>query len=257
MEHLIDCYWPVIPYATLCAIYLLNNECSSYKTGSFRRYVLSLAPIIFLLLWVHTSKSYLEDLRDYTKSTSKKRFLNTNIKEHHNIFYVLLLIAIARAVTLVKVLLLIELAWICFIGMLIKLQFNHLQSLHTTADGWLIGISVTMVCAIINLWVLLQRQEEMYRYEEEHGFQYQTMISGMLILGGLSILLGLNIIQLLSTPNKHTFLNEVFGLFLYASTVGHMIIKQCCIGLVTCIHAICFSLSHFAYVLLVMLVVCK
>lgn len=244
-----DCYWPAVPYLLLCIVYLISN-----RKWHFKKFALYLAPMIFLLLWVHLSMKYLQEMRGGTTSVSEKKALLSRIKEHRNVFYVLLLITIARAVTLARVTMLIELVWICSIGILIKIQLNHLQNYETTSFSWTAGIAVTIFIMCINIVILLQRQEDFF-YEYEEGFQYQTLISGGLILSGLSVLLGLNVTQLFSAPGKETILNEVFAILLYTSTILQIIIKHCCFTLMWAAHSICYTVSQLAYLTLVLIVV--
>lgn len=248
-ESIVDCYWPIIPYLFLCTIYLTSN-----RKWHIKKFLLYLAPMIFLLLWIHLSMKYLQEIRGETTLNSERKILQRRIREHRNVFYVLLLITIARAVTLAKVTLLIELVWICSIGILIRMQYNQLQSYQTTPFSWGMGIMITALAICINILILLQRKEDHFE-EHEEGFQYQTLLSGALILGGLSVLLGLNITQLLSAPSKGAILNEVFAILLYTSTVLQMIIRHCCLSLMWAAHTLCYLLSQFAYLTLVIVVV--
>lgn len=254
----LDCYWPIVPFLSLCTVYILFNTCSHHeKRNSIKKFVFNLAPLVMLLCWIQVSKYRLQDLQEETWTSSEMKELQVRVKEHRNVFYILLLITIARAVTLVRVTLLIELAWICCIGMLIKIELNHLKYFDVTSFVWMVAIVITLFTLCMNTWILAQWEEEDELSERQDGFQYQTVVSGGLILGGLSVILGLNIIQVLSAPGKDTILNEAFALFLYASTVLHLVMKHCCPILKICSHNICFILSQAAYLSLVLLVVCK
>lgn len=231
-----------LPYSSLSLSYVIVSR--HFKAPEVVLFFLSLFPLLYLF-------GYLLQVQHLLK-TDDKGDEAMKLQEVDTVLHIMLLIIIAHAVTFIKVTLLAELAWICCIGMLNRVQLNNLSSCGNMSYFEIsVGLMLGALFIVINVWMLM-------RPLKAGGFQYQTIVSGLLMLNGLSVHLSLTMLYFTNCASLVAFGELLFAVLLYASAVFQHItewftepLKKSTICLVH------YVFSYSAYLCFVLLFIAK
>ena len=241
-----------LPYSLLSLSYVIVSR--KFKAPALVLFLLNLCPLIYLLVCFLQAQYLLKlTLKDDDEDWNGGEPAHEELQEIDTVLYVLLLIVIARAVTFVKITLLAELAWICCIGILNRIQLNNLSNCNLSYGAIIFGLILGAAFTAINVWVLT-------RHLKSEEFQYQTIVSGLLMLNGLSVHLSFSLLYCTTCASVsfNTFGELLFPVLLYASAVFQNIaesftepFKKSTISLMH------YLFSHSAYLCFVLLFISK